>query len=972
MADLTFLFTDVVGSTKRWETDADAMAAALAEHDAAIAAAVAAHRGTLLKTKGEGDSTVSVFDRATDALAAAADAQRAVALPVRMAVHTGPAEARDGDYFGPTLNRAARLRAIAHGGQVICSEAAAFASEGTLADGLDLIGVGVHRLKDLAAPEYVLQLSGEGLAADFPPLLSLNRATTNLPAQQSSFIGRVDELAHVRSLITKARLVTLIGTGGSGKTRLSLEAAAASFDEFPDGVWFCELAPISDGAAVANVVAAAVNVALMPGDPTAQVVAALADKAALVVLDNCEHVVEGAAQFAAALLSAAPNMRLVATSRERLRVAGESAWTVPQLSLPQDDALARTSEAVQLFLERAALVAPALDVHDDVLDDVIAICRRVEAVPLAIELAAARVRMMSVADLRSRLEQHWDILSGGDRDALPHQRSLRATIEWSHSLLSLLAQGVLHRLAVFRGGFELPSAERLLVACDIGENEALDAVQDLVDKSLVDLDQDSGRYRILETVREYALEQLEAAGLAEETRRAHAAHLVEVIREAEERILCVNNQRTGLLRVADEYDNIAAALTWSLEHDHVLAGQIIGYSFGPWYGLGQPEAAMWYRRLLPVIDELEGETASRACNAVGVILGYLGEKEIALPLLDRAVAIARTIDDVELLPMALSLNASVRQVHDDDLALALTREALSIPITSPRAMLRAWILQMSAWIFWELGMKQEAREAIIEADKLCVEHDDHLIRLSVLGGIAQMAPDYMTTDQAFAAAVAEGEWLRQSGVAEDAAAIETAADGRSLIREGRWAEALEVVERLLAMPQPRMGFDRHLTRAALMQLLDQPDAAVRILEQLVAEASNAIERNHALSHLASARRDVGDMVGSEAARSETLRYLLDEHNPGSRSGRRPAVCVGGWMLLLRATLLVESNDDEATISRLLGVAYGLLDQEAVPFELELACALHGYEDRLPKPEHESRAFAAGASLAEALAYLDRV
>jgi predicted ATPase/class 3 adenylate cyclase len=974
VAGLTFLFTDVVGSTKRWETDAEAMAADLAEHDAVISAAVGAHGGTLLKTKGEGDSTVSVFDRPADALAAAAAAQRAVAMPVRMAVHVGPAEARNGDYFGPTLNRTARLRAIAHGGQVICSEAVAFATDGALTDGLSLIAMGVHRLKDLAGPERVFQLAGDGLATDFPPLLSLNRSTTNLPAQQSSFIGRVAELAHVRALITQTRLVTLIGTGGSGKTRVALEAAAASFDEFPDGVWFCELAPISDGAAVGNVVATAANIGLFPGDATTQIVAALADKTALVVLDNCEHVVEGAATFAATLLAGAPNVRIIATSRERLRVAGESSWTVPPLGLPADDSLASTSEAVQLFVERAALVAPGLVVDHDTLDAVVAICRRVEAVPLAIELAAARVRMMTVQDLRARLEKHWDILSGGDRAALPHQRSLRATIDWSHSLLSPTAQDVLHRLAVFRGGFELSSAERVLVGSGTSDYEALDAVQDLVDKSLVGLDQETGRYRILETVREYALEQLEAAGLVNATRHAHATHFVDVLRDVEDRLLCVKDQRSALLRVADEHDNVVAALTWSLEHDHTIAAQLVGFSFGAWYGLGQAEAATWYRRLLPVIDELEGEIAVRACTAVGLILGYLGEKEIAFPLLDRAIAVGRTIDDVELLAMALSLYASIRHVYEElDAALPMAREAMAIPITSPRRLIRAWVCSLGSRILWDTGSREDARAAIVESHQLSLEHDDHVLRNSLLDGVVELAPDYMTPDQAHAARLDERDWLHRAGVADDAAAIAAASDDWLFVRERRWGEALDNIEHRLTLPQRnwRTGFDRRLKKSALLRLLDRPAEAIVLGELLVAEARNAVDRHHALCHLAIGRRDVGDVVGSEAARSEAMQYVLDGHNPASGWNVGPTNCIAGWMLLLLATLLVEASEDTATIARVVGAGHGLIDQEDFDFEFELACVRHGYENRLPEPDAAARAFAASATLTDVLAFLER-
>jgi predicted ATPase len=968
VAELTFLFTDVVGSTTRWEANSETMAAELAAHDAAITAAVGAHGGTLLKTKGEGDSTVSVFAHAADALAAAAAAQRALTLPVRMAVHAGPAEARDGDYFGPTLNRAARLRAIAHAGQVLCSEAAAADAESALTD-LSLVDVGVHRLKDLAAPEHVYQLAGGGLPADFPPLNSLNRATTNLPAQPSSFVGRAAELAHVRALIAESRLLTLIGTGGSGKTRLAVEAAAELFDGYPDGVWFCELAPISEDGAVANVVAAAANITLFPGDATPQVVAGLADKTTLVVLDNCEHVIEGAAAFAAALLAGAPKVRVIATSRERFRIAGESAWTVPPLALPDDDRLATTSEAVQLFFERALMVAPAFTIDDATTASVIDICRRVEAVPLAIELAAARVRVLNVHDLRSRLEQHWDILSGGGRDTLPHQRSLRATIDWSHSLLSPLAQRVLHQLAVFRGGFELAAAERVLVAGGVNEYDALDTIQDLLDKSLIGMDADTGRYRMLETVREYALEQLVTDGSHQTTQRHHARHLVEVLRDVEERLLQAKEQRNSLLLVAREHDNIIAALTWALENDHEIAGELVGYTFAPWYGLGQPAMATWYRRFLPYIDEIEGETLIRACIAVGTILGYLGDKDVAYPILERAVATARSSGDEERLALALALYASVLRIYEElDEALPLARESMSIPITSERQVIRALVSGWGAWVIFDTGHTQEGRDAIVEAHKLCLELDDHLILGSVLDSIGHCAPDYMSVDDALAALQRENAWLHGAGAVEATSGVVN--DTRLFMREGRWSEALASVEHTLTLPLThwRQEFFLNIHRAALLQLLDRCEEALALDEQLYREARTAVDRHHALCDVAIARRGVGDLDGAEQALDEALQYLLDGHNPTGGWGVCPTPTLFGWLLLFKATLLVERGAaDTEEIARLLGIAEGLMAQSTFDISFEVARIRHGYEDRLPPPDPTAQALAATASLEDAVA-----
>ena len=496
-------------------------------------------------------------------------------------------------------------------------------------------------------------------------------------------------------------------------------------------------------------------------------------------------------------------MRVIATSRERLRLAGESAWTVPPLGLPRDDAMAASSEAVQLFLERAALVAPGLVVDHDGLDAIVAICRRVEAVPLAIELAAARVRMMSVQDLRARLDQHWDILSGGDRDALPHQRSLRATIDWSHSLLSPLAQGVLHRLAVFRGGFELvvgrarargqrrQATTRRSTPCKTSSTRA--------SSSSITTPVASGSSRPCATTRSNSSRR---PAWPTPTRRAHATHFVDVLRDVEDRIVRVDEQRNALLLVAHEHDNIVAALTWSLEHDHTIAGQLVGYSFGPWYGLGQPEApTVVPAARCPSSTSSRARAALRACNAVGVILGYLGDKDIAFPLLDRAVAVARTFDDVEMLAMALSLNASIRHAYQElDAALPMTREAMAIPITSERHLIRAWVCSSARGSCGPPAPSRKRATPSSRATSCASSTTIIVVRSSTLDAIDLMAPDYMTSDQTVAERLDERDWLHQAGVAEDAATI-VRTDGWSFLRE-RAMERGARVRRALADVAP--------------------------------------------------------------------------------------------------------------------------------------------------------------------------
>lgn len=516
---VTFLFTDIEGSTRRWDAEPAAMAAAVARHDALVRAAIEGAGGYVFKTLG--DAFCAAFADAGGAVAAAAAAQRAVAgadwaavggLRIRAAIHAGAADERDGDYFGPPLNRTARLMGVAHGGQTVLSRAARDLVGADLPDGATLRDLGEHRLRDLSRSEHVFQLVVPGLPDDFPALLSLGRRPNNLPVETASFIGREAELAALVDALPSTRLLTLTGIGGTGKTRLALQLAAAALDGYANGTWFVELGPLAAPELVTSAVAGVLGVGELPGQTIeAAVLDHLADRQALLVLDNCEHVLAAAADLASAIARRCGGVRIIATSREPLQIAGERVHPVPPLALPADDDapdVVAASEVVRLFVERARALQPRFAITADNAAAVAAICRRLDGIPLAIELAAARTRLMTPAQILDRLDQRFQLLTGGNRTAEPRQQTLRAAIAWSYDLLSPDEQAFLQRLAVFRGGWTIEAAAA--VCGDVAEDEwmATELLSHLVDKSLVVASETDGgmRFGLLESVRAFAHE----------------------------------------------------------------------------------------------------------------------------------------------------------------------------------------------------------------------------------------------------------------------------------------------------------------------------------------------------------------------------------------------------------------------------------------------------------------------------------
>jgi len=660
VATLTFLFTDIEGSTRLWEAHPEAMRSALVTHDELITKAVETHEGRVFKHTGDG--VAAVFGRAADGLAAAADAQRAMlatphpdvgVLRIRAAVHSGEADERDGDFFGQPLNRVSRLLSAAHGSQVLVSLVTEQLCGANLPPGLSLVDLGEHRLRDLARPERVFQLTAADLPSDFPTLVTPDLVPNNLPTLTTSFVGRDQELAEIDKLIRGARLVTITGVGGAGKTRLALQAAAQFGDEFPGGVWLVELAGISDPDLVTSATAAAVGVAEQAGRSLqASLVDHLKGRTALVIMDNCEHVIGSSAALVDAILAGAPDCKVVATSRELLGLGGEVAFGMRSMSVPQAGARLDVSEvsrydSVRLFAERAAASRPDFRMGADNAGAVIEICRRLDGMPLALELAAARLRSFSPQQIADLLDQRFRLLTGGSRTALPRQQTLAAAIDWSYQLLEPNERLLFERLAVFQGGFTLEAAQQVCADADLDAFDVLELIPSLVDKSLVAADPgaEAVRYRLLETVRQYARDLLDQHGAADAFRRRHADFFVGLAEAAEPHVRGAE-ERLWWDRIDAELDNLRQAMLWSLEVGETekamrIAGAIWRFW---WFKVRFSEGTSWLQRALAEETDVPKHVRAKALLGLGSLLGFVDSAGTSTDYLERALVLYRELD----------------------------------------------------------------------------------------------------------------------------------------------------------------------------------------------------------------------------------------------------------------------------------------------------------------------------------------
>ena len=692
----TLLFSDIEGSARLWERDRERMMVALAGHDALSRAAVEGNRGMVVKMTGNG--MFAAFVDPTDAVKAVLALQWTLAdststngvdLRVRCGLHAGSVERRDQDFFGPPVNRAARIMAVAHGGQVLVSQAVVNFVREILPPTVSLRDLGKVRLNDLATPEHVYQLVHPELRQDFPALRSLEATPNNLPQQLTSFIGRERDLAEARTLVGKSRLVTLLGVGGLGKTRLALQLGAEVLDEYPDGVWLVELAPLMEERLVAQAVASVLGVKEEAGQrPAEALLKFVRDRRMLLVLDNCEHLGVACAELAKELLQAGPQLKILATSREPLHITGETTYQVPSLSVPEREARLQISalkefEAVRLFVDRAMAAQPAFHLTDENAAAVTDICHRLDGIPLAIELAAARVRALGVGQIDARLSHCFRLLTGGDRTAMPRQRTLRACIDWSYDLLHDPEKVLLQRLSVFAGGWTLAAAEEVCAGVSAADSDVLEWLTSLHDKSLMTVEQTDGhsRYGLLETMRQYAGEKLVESGGLEAVRERHRDYFLTLAEEAEPQLLG-GEQAHWLQRLEEEHENLRAALGWSLlEAGSTGGARLCGALQRFWWTRGHlAEGREWCTRMLAKAGAEERTPArAKALSGAGSLAHYQGDYRAARAFHEESLALRRELGDRSGIAASLNNLGNVAYLEGDySLARARYEESLAI------------------------------------------------------------------------------------------------------------------------------------------------------------------------------------------------------------------------------------------------------------------------------------------------------
>ena len=739
---VTFLYTDIEGSTKLWEGHPQAMASAHARHDQILREAIESNKGYVFHVVG--DAFCAAFPSAEAAVRAAAKAQIDLQaegwdespIRVRMGIHTGKADVQpDGQYSGyVTLSHAQRVMSIAAGGQILLSFTAHELAEGELPEGMALRDAGPIRLKDWDRTQHLYQLTIPGLPTDFPPLKDLESVPHNLPTQLTSFVGRTHELDETRQLLSHTRLLTLTGSGGTGKTRLSLQLAmeVKETGAFPDGVWLVGLAPVTDPSLVMQAVVSTLGIREQPGRT---ILDALLDylraKSILLILDNCEHLIDACGQLADTILRVAPNLKILASSREILGIAGETAYRVPSLSLPDLNEVRgqeiMTSESVRLFVERAAAAQSGFNLTDQNAPDIAEICRRLDGIPLALELAAARVHIFSPREIAARLEDRFKLLAGGNRSAMPRHQTLRALIDWSYDLLSADEQLLFPQLSVFNGGWTFGAAEAIYPDLDL-----LSLLPQLVNKSLVMVDQtpNDTRYHLPETIRQYARDKLFEAGEAKQARNRHLDFFLKLAEEAE-RHYNTFQEMDWMSKLEADDDNLRTALDWAMEQDVSLALRLATALALFWNRHGYETEG--HRLLsnslarLQALPKVEGELAyqrtalqSKALNVIGVLSfgrgdfigsrkyfeesirlarqigekyrlaealsfmavgkAFLEDREDSYPLAEEGLALAREMDDKFLLGMALSnMAATIAMTRGDTTAMrSIAEEGLRL------------------------------------------------------------------------------------------------------------------------------------------------------------------------------------------------------------------------------------------------------------------------------------------------------
>jgi predicted ATPase len=718
----------------------------IARHNAILKQAVEAYGGFIFQRAG--DSFAVAFDTAQNALIAAVEAQRMLqkekwtpaVLKVRMGIHTGSAQLKEitsgnEPYEGyTTLATSQRIMSVAHGGQVLLSQATRDLVWDQLSPDIGLLDMGEHRLKDLQRSIHIYQIVAKGVTVDFPPLRTLNAFPNNIPLELTSFIGREREIEEIRQIIDNTRLLTLIGPGGTGKTRLSLKVAGNLLSAFKDGAWLVELAPISDITLIPQAIASVFDLRELPNRSLNQVVTDyLQSKELLLILDNCEHLVEACARLSENLLHNCPDLKILASSREALGIRGETVYRVPSLSLPDLSSIAeaslRDSEAVQLFVERATAVHSRFQLSEQNAPFIGQICHRLDGIPLALELAAARVTVFSPEQISSRLDDRFKLLTGGSRTALERHQTLQALIDWSYDLLSSEERALFRRLSVFAGGWTFAAAEAICPDLDI-----LDLLPHLINKSLVLLDErsDESRYHFPETIRQYARDKLLESGEAEQTRSLHLHFFLQLAEQAETHFNSFQ-EMAWIRRLDEDNDNLHTAVEWALERDVLIALRLVTTLSTFWSRYGyEAEGVRMLREALArfhALPPVEGEAARqsieikvKALGALEVLNFATGDFISSVNTAEEVIRLSRQIGEKHELSMALSYLGIVKAfLGDTETSYSFVEEALNLAREIGDKVLLGLSLTMMAGV---LAMTQKDMQKI----RSCAEEGARLLR----------------------------------------------------------------------------------------------------------------------------------------------------------------------------------------------------------------------------------------------------
>jgi predicted ATPase/class 3 adenylate cyclase/DNA-binding CsgD family transcriptional regulator len=843
---VTLLVADVDRSTRLWENNPEEMTAAVARLDRILSDGVTAHDGVRKVDRRKSDSFVAVFGRASDAVACALQVQRASLgpLPLRIGVHTGDVQLGDeGDYIGSTIDRAARLHDVAHGGQILLSGTTSDLVVDQLPADAWLTDLGAHRLDDQSRAERVVQLCHTDIRTDFPRLRPKIAAIDNLPAQLTTFVGRRAEMDDLRGIIMNNRLVTLIGAGGIGKTRLAVEVAAQLVGVFAEGVWYVDLAPITDLLVVLVTVAHTLGLPDQPGRSTLDAVRGfVGDRKILLLLDNCEHLLDACGALIVALLDACAQLTILTTSREPIGVGGELTWTVPSLSLADD--------AVELFTDRARRARPNFRGTVDNCATIADICRRLDGMPLAIELAAARVRGLSLTDILENLHDRFGLLTGGARTGLHRHQTLRASVDWSYALLTDPERTLFGRLGVFLGGFDLDAAQAVGADAAVQRQQVMEHLSQLIDKSLVVAENASGamRYRLLETMRQYALEKLGESGDADAVRDRHRDHYIE---RAAALVSLMPGGHQRLTDWADvELDNLRAAYIRSRENGDTGKALRLASSLQPfWLARGRlREGTAWFDETVPETPgpDLAPEVWVGAVAHQSYLAGWL-EAPASLDRARAALSIAQQLDDPALIAATLNV-CSILTRYDAETSQVYVDEATELArVSNDRGILCEILLTQTIWSGGMAGDPRGARAAAEECRDL-----------------ADALGDRFTS---WSSRIWLGHALLMQGNLDDAARV-----------------LLPLVEQRAATGQLFMSFFANVFLGRVRAYQGQPDPARACCEAALASATamGGLQEDTAYAMLAEAALAAGDGPAAKQVSEASWRHTAPERTVFNR------------------------------------------------------------------------------------------